>query len=65
MGFTAGPESPPVIVESTGQRFSALMAIPRSVLIIEIESAPSASTARAISVMSVTLGDSFTMSVLS
>ena len=62
-GFTQGPERPPVIVDNTGLRFSASMAIPSIVLINETESAPSASTALAISVMSVTLGESFTIRV--
>ena len=52
-----------VIVDNTGLRFSASMAIPSIVLINETESAPSASTALAISVMSVTLGESFTIRV--
>ena len=44
---------PPVIVESTGLRFSASTAIPSRVLIKDTLSAPEASAARAISVMSV------------
>ena len=63
MGFTHGPERPPVTVESMGRRCSASMAIPNRVLMRDTESAPSASAARAISVMSVTFGESFTMSV--
>ena len=46
-------------------RFSASMAMPSSVLMSETASAPSASTERAISAMSVTLGLSLTMSVRS
>jgi len=41
------------------------MAIPSNVLITETESAPSSSTAFAISAMLVTLGESFTIIVLS
>ena len=63
IGFTAAPLMPPVIVESTGRRFSASTAIPSRVLIRDTLSAPEASAARAISVMSVTLGDNFTISV--
>ena len=46
------------------RRFSALISIPNSVLMSDTESAPSASTALAISVISVTLGESFTIRVL-
>ncbi len=63
-GFTQGPLSPPVPMLSSGLRFSMSTAMPMSVLISDTLSAPSASQARAISVMSVTLGDSFTMRVL-
>ena len=63
IGFTAAPLIPPVIVESTGLRFSALIAIPSRVLISDTLSAPAPSAARAISVMSVTLGESFTIRV--
>ena len=63
MGLTAAPLIPPVVVDNTGLRFSASIAIPSSVLISETLSAPAPSTARAISVMSVTFGESFTISV--
>ena len=63
-GFTAGPDSPPVAIESTGFRRSMSTAMPISVLMSETLSAPSASQARAMSAMFVTLGESFTMSVL-
>ena len=53
----------PVTVESSGRRRSASMAIPNSVLINDTLSAPPASAARAISAMSVTLGDNFTIRV--
>ena len=46
---------------SKGLRFSISMAIPIKVLIKETLSAPSASTALAISVIAVTLGDNFTI----
>ena len=49
---------------SLRQRFSMSIAIPISVLMSESESAPSSSQAFAIEAMSVTLGESFTMSVL-
>ena len=64
-GFTQGPLKPPVRMLSSGWRFSISTAIPISVLMSETESAPSASTARAMSAMLVTLGESFTISVLS
>ena len=63
-GLTAGPLSPPVEMLRRGLRRSISMAIPISVLISDTLSAPSASTARAISAISVTLGESFTISVL-
>ena len=62
-GRTAGPDSPPVIVDRYGRIFSTSMAMPIIVLISETASAPSDSTAFAISEISVTLGDSFTMTV--
>ena len=62
-GFTAGPLSPPVAIDSTGRRFSMSIAMPINVLMSDTLSAPSASHARAISAMSVTLGESFTISV--
>ena len=49
---------------STRRRFSMSTAVPMSVLMRLTASAPAASTARAISAMSVTLGESFTISVL-
>ena len=51
-------------MESMRLRFSMSMAVPMRVLIRLTESAPSASTALAMLTMSVTLGESFTMSVL-
>ena len=63
IGFTAAPLMPPVMVERTGRRFSASIAIPNNVFIKETLSAPDASAARAISVISVTLGDNFTINV--
>ncbi len=65
IGRMHGPERPPVTVLNTGRLRSTSMAIPRNVLTNETESAPVASTARAISVMSVTLGESFTIRCLS
>ena len=63
MGFTAAPDIPPVTVESIGRLRSASIAIPSRVLMRETLSAPPFSAARAISVMSVTFGESFTISV--
>ena len=63
-GLTAGPLSPPVPMLNLRQRFSMSMDVPISVFISDTLSAPSASTARANYVMSVTFGDSFTISVL-
>ena len=54
---------PPVTVERMGRLRSASTAIPNKVLMSDTLSAPPFSAARAISVMSVTLGDSFTISV--
>jgi len=65
IGLMAGPERPPVMVDSKGFRLSASMAIPRKVLTRETASAPAPSTARAISAISVTLGESLTIRVLS
>ena len=61
IGLMAGPESPPVMVESSGLRVLASTAIPSKVFITDKLSAPSASTARAISATSVTFGESFTI----
>ena len=63
IGFTAAPDMPPVIVESIGRLRSTSIAIPSNVLISDTLSAPLPSAARAISVMSVTFGDNFTISV--
>ena len=60
-GRTAGPDRPPVFIFSTGRRVFTSMRIPRRVLMSERASAPAPATARAISVMSVTLGESFTI----
>ncbi len=64
IGLIAGPESPPVIFASFGRRFSISITMPVIVFINDIESAPASSTLRAISVISVTLGVSFTMTGL-
>ena len=60
-GSTAGPDRPPVFIFKTGRRVFTSIRIPRMVLIRDRASAPAPSTARAISVISVTLGDSFTI----
>ena len=60
-GRTAGPDSPPVFIFRIGRRVFTSMRIPRRVLMRDSASAPASATARAISVMSVTLGESFTI----
>ena len=55
-GLIAGPDNPPVIFPRNGRRLSTSTAIPTSVLIREMPSAPAPATARAIPAMSVTLG---------
>jgi hypothetical protein len=60
-GSTAGPERPPVFIFKMGRRVCTSIRIPRSVLMRERASAPASSTALAISTMSVTLGESFTI----
>src|SRR5216117_2204453 len=61
IGRIAGPERPPVIVWMRGLNVSVSIAMPRKVLATVNASAPPSSALRARSVMSVTLGDSFTM----
>ena len=60
-GSTAGPDRPPVFIFRMGRRVLGSIRIPRMVLIRLMASAPAPSTAFAISVMSVTLGESFTI----
>ena len=60
MGRIAGPDRPPVMLPSLGRWLSISTAMARKVLATTSASAPAASAARAISAMSVTLGDSFT-----
>ena len=60
MGLRAGPEIPPVSLASTGAPDSASISMPGMVLMAVIASAPASTTARAISPISCTLGDSFT-----
>ena len=55
IGLTHAPDKPPVTVDNLGLLFSASIAIPRSVLINDTESAPDASAANAKSAMLVTL----------
>ena len=57
-GRIAGPDSPPVTPARAGRRVSVSMTMPSSVLIMLSPSAPASTTARAISTMSVTSGDS-------
>ena len=61
-GLTAGPLKPPVTFCKTGFRVLRSTRRPISVLIRLSPSAPSASHARAMAAMSVTLGDSLTIS---
>ena len=58
-GFTAGPDIPPVLLARAKVLRLISIFIPVMVLIRETTSAPPLSAARAISVMSVTLGLSF------
>ena len=58
-GFTAGPDIPPVLFASANVLRLISIFIPVMVLIRETTSAPPASAALAISVISVTLGLSF------
>ena len=58
-GNTAGPLRPPVTFFSTGRRVFRSMRMPCSVLIRDRPSAPASSQARAMAVISVTLGLSF------
>ena len=60
-GLMAGPDMPPVLLASTKLRLWMSIFMPVRVLIRDSASAPPASAARAISVMSVTLGVSFMM----
>jgi sialidase-1 len=64
IGLMHGPDKPPVIVDSFGFLLSISIAIPRKVFTSETESAPAPSTARAISLILVTLGDNLTIKVL-
>ena len=61
MGFTAGPDKPPVMFPKIGRRVVMSMAMPVRVLMRERASAPAASTALAMVVISVTLGDNLTI----
>ena len=57
----AGPESPPVTFSSMGKRVLISIAMPSKVLIIDKASAPPFTAAFAITTISVTLGESFTI----
>src|ERR1039458_5447756 len=62
MGVLAGPERPPVTLDSSGRRVSALMHMARKVLVRLTASAPAAAEILAIWAMEATLGESLTMS---
>ncbi len=62
-GLMAGPERPPERFASIGFQVFVLMAMPLRVFIIERASAPLSMAARAVSDMSVTFGESFTISL--
>ena len=57
----AGPDNPPITLASLGRRLAGSIAMPIRVLISDTASAPASSTALAITVISVTLGESFTI----
>src|SRR4030042_1092382 len=61
IALIAGPDSPPNTVDSTGRRDCTSIAIPCTVLIRQIASAPASATARVTATTSVTLGGSLTM----
>ena len=58
-GLIAGPEKPAILVETMGLPLRGSITMPSSVLVTVSPSAPSASHARAMAQMSVTLGESF------
>ena len=60
-GRTAGPDRPPVFIFKIGRRVFTSIRIPRMVLMRDRASAPAPSAALAISTISVTLGESFTI----
>ena len=60
-GLMAGPANPHVIFPRIGRLVLTSMASPKSVLTRDSESAPASSTAFAIVTISVTFGDSFTI----
>ena len=61
MGFTAGPESPPRLLLRIGWAVSTSMAMARTEFIAVRASAPASAAACANWTMSVTFGDSLTM----
>ena len=64
MGLMAGPDRPPVRLASTGLRVSMSMTIAVNVLMRLRASAPASTAARAMTLISVTQGESLTMSTL-
>src|SRR5258706_15667784 len=61
MGFTAGPDKPPVTFASQGFRVRVFILIPVIVLMREMASAPDEAAASAVGRTSPLLGESFTM----
>ena len=61
MGLMPAPETPPVVLASSGFLFSMSMTMPVKVLTREMQSAPPFSAACAFSAMLSTLGESLTM----
>ncbi|KJU85557.1 hypothetical protein MBAV_002246 [Candidatus Magnetobacterium bavaricum] len=60
-GFMAGPDSPPMTLDNRGLLLSISIAMPVSVFISDRASAPAPTATLAISVMSVTFGESLTI----
>ena len=61
-GRTAGPDRPPVLLARIMRRFCTSTAMPVSVLIMEMASAPASCAAIAFSAISATFGVSLTIS---
>ena len=61
MGFIAGPDNPPVLLAKTGLQVSISITIAVKVFTRLSASAPASTAARAITLISVTVGDSLTI----